>query len=135
MEIKLKFPDSIYVKDRAGYDRFFEALQLMTNRMANSHEKYQGELTMEETVEFLDEIKSALKRVTMYQKTPFIGEVWDGAPTYRGKGMDLVLGTGNTENLLDAANMLVIEFCYPKHPKARFKAQSASESPGMEVLP
>jgi hypothetical protein len=130
MDVKLNFPDTWFQKDPAGYSQFFKAMQQMLNRMATSHEKYQGERTMKETVEFFDEIKSALKRITMYQNTPFIGEVWDGNPMAQ-KPLD----SGNTENLLDAANMLIIEHCYPKHPKAKFKAQGAEQSPGLEYLP
>jgi hypothetical protein len=135
MEVKLKFPDTWYDKDPKSYDRFFEALQLMLNRMAMSHEKYQGERTMDDVVEAIDEIKSALKRITMYEDTSYIGEVWDGEPMILGKKGGKPLNTGNTENLLDAANMLVIEFCFPKHPKAKFKSQTTKESPGLEYLP
>lgn len=135
MEITLKMPISIYKKDPKGYDYFFQALQLMVNRMANSHEKYQGDQTMEETVEPLDEIKSALIRMKMYIDTPYIGEVFDGAPVILGRVCGKPINTGNTENLLDAANMLVIESIFPKHPKAHFKSQRASDSPGMEYLP
>jgi hypothetical protein len=38
--------------------------------------------------------------------------------------------TGNTEFLMDAANFLMIEFMFPQHPKAHFKATDSHESPG-----
>lgn len=134
MEVKLNFPDAFYNKDSKNYDKLFEALQLMLNRMAVSHEKYQGDREMDDVVKDIDEIKSALQRLTMYSNTPMIGEVWDGAPLIMGKKVTKPLNTGNTENLLDAANMLVIEFLFPKHPKANFKAQTSKESPGLELL-
>ena len=47
MVVELKFPDTWYNKDKKNYDNFFAALQLMLNRMAMSHEKYQGESTIQ----------------------------------------------------------------------------------------
>ena len=38
--------------------------------------------------------------------------------------------TGNTEYLVDAANYLMFEFTYPKHPNAHFKATDSNESAG-----
>lgn len=38
---------------------------------------------------------------------------------------------GNTEWLVDAANFAMLEFMYPKHPDAHFRATSAAESPGV----
>ena len=57
-----------------------------------------------------DEIVGLKKRVEMYEKT------------------------GNTEWLVDAANFAMIEFMYPQHPKAHFRATDSSESPGIEGL-
>jgi len=39
--------------------------------------------------------------------------------------------TGNTEWLIDAANMCMIEFMYPQHKKAHFRATDSGESPGI----
>lgn len=38
--------------------------------------------------------------------------------------------TGNTEFLMDVANFAMIEFMYPKHPQAHFRATDSDESPG-----
>ena len=38
--------------------------------------------------------------------------------------------TGNTEFLMDAANFAMIEFMYPSHPDAYFRATDSDESPG-----
>lgn len=42
--------------------------------------------------------------------------------------------TGNTEFLQDAANFLMMEFMFPKHPKAHFKPTDGEESPGRTSL-
>ncbi len=38
--------------------------------------------------------------------------------------------TGNTEFLMDAANFLMIEFMFPRHPAAYFAPTDSRESPG-----
>lgn len=38
--------------------------------------------------------------------------------------------TGNTEWLVDASNLAMIEFMYPKHPDAHYRATDSHESPG-----
>lgn len=38
--------------------------------------------------------------------------------------------TGNTEWLIDAANMLMIEFMLPAHPNAHYRPTESHESPG-----
>lgn len=40
------------------------------------------------------------------------------------------LETGNKEFLVDVANFAMIEFMYPKHPEAFFKATDSRDSPG-----
>ena len=47
------------------------------------------------------------------------------------KRIDIYLETGNTEFLVDAANLLMIEFMYPMHPRAHFRATDDDESPGV----
>lgn len=42
--------------------------------------------------------------------------------------------TGNTEFLMDAANFAMIEYIYPRHPKAHFRATDSDESPGRRAL-
>lgn len=39
--------------------------------------------------------------------------------------------TGNTEYLCDGANYLMLEFMYPQHEKAHFRATDSSESAGI----
>jgi hypothetical protein len=38
--------------------------------------------------------------------------------------------TGNTEWLVDAANLVMMEFMYPQHKNAHFRATDSGESPG-----
>lgn len=45
------------------------------------------------------------------------------------------LETGNTEYLCDAANYLMFEFMYPRHPNAHFRATDSSESAGVSGTP
>jgi hypothetical protein len=132
MEIKLTVPDSIYDQDRRCYDLFFSKIQLEINRMMMSHEKYQNGRPMDWVVESIDEIKSALKRITMYKTVPWIDTyaLWEDAVGSLKKPLD----TGNTENLLDAINMLRIEATFPKHSKANFRPLTSAESPGLEHL-
>jgi hypothetical protein len=42
--------------------------------------------------------------------------------------------TGNTEWLVDIGNFAMIEFMYPQHPSAHFRATDSSESPGVEGI-
>lgn len=37
---------------------------------------------------------------------------------------------GNTEWLMDVANLAMIEYCHPSHPEAHFRATDSDESPG-----
>lgn len=45
--------------------------------------------------------------------------------------VDKYLVDGNTEWLVDAANFAMLEFMYPQHPNAHFRATSSGESPGV----
>ena len=88
-----------------------EFISLMKNRMVASFCKY-GPVAencgrKEQTI---DEIKSLKKRLELYEKT------------------------GNTEWLVDVANFAMIEFMFPRHEKAHFKATDSDESPGVEGL-
>lgn len=40
---------------------------------------------------------------------------------------------GNTEWLMDAANFAMIEFMFPSHSEAHFKATDSNASPGVKV--
>jgi len=42
--------------------------------------------------------------------------------------------TGNTEWLVDAANFIFLEWCFPAHPEAHFRATDSHESPGAPAL-
>lgn len=44
--------------------------------------------------------------------------------------IDRYLETGNKEELMDAANYLLIEWLLPNHPNAHFRATDSDESPG-----
>lgn len=114
MEITIKIPDQVYKEDPT-YKKYFEGLQMMVNRMAVSHFKY-GRI--DHNAGKIDEMKSGRQRLWMY----------DGKGPRAGNKEG---NTGNTENLLDAANFFLIEFTHPQHRKAEFRAQSASESPGL----
>lgn len=116
MKIEIEFPDQCYKEDK-DFKRYFDALQLIVNRMAMSHYKYG---CMAANVEQgCDDVAGGRERLWMYDGK--------GEPSKRGKKGN----TGNTENLLDAANFFLIEYLFPRHPKAHFKAQSSSQSPGL----
>jgi hypothetical protein len=42
--------------------------------------------------------------------------------------------TGNTEWLVDIANFAMIEYMYPQHEQAHFRATDSHESPGLEGI-
>lgn len=64
------------------------------------------------------------------------GAIKDGYPNKVNavKSLELRLKkyreTGNTEYLMDVANFAMIEFKYPAHKKAYFKAEDSNKSPG-----
>jgi hypothetical protein len=39
--------------------------------------------------------------------------------------------TGNKEHLVDVANFAMIEYMFPRHPNAHFRATDSNESPGL----
>lgn len=45
--------------------------------------------------------------------------------------LDKYLATGNREWLIDIANFAMIEFMYPSHKDAHFRATDSQESPGL----
>lgn len=121
MEITLRIPDQVYKEDKT-YQRFAEAIQMMLNRMAVSHYKYGP---MDTNLPSVDELLNALQRISMYDSRALDRKkIWkDKTPK--------PLNTGNTENLLDAANFLIMEFLEPKHSKAHMRPQTSKESPGL----
>ncbi len=85
----------------------------MKNRMVASFYKYGpliGNAKRKDPETRIDEIGSLEKRLELYKET------------------------GNTEWLVDAANFAMIEYMYPQHPKAHFRATDSGESPGVEGL-
>lgn len=78
--------------------------QGMFDRMAVSKAKY-GHVT-DESVKKFNPLKNLEVRLQKYQET------------------------GNTEWLMDAANCCMIEFMFPQHPDAHFRATDSRESPG-----
>ena len=75
----------------------------MANRMATSYCKYG---TIKDAAELVDQIQSMEKRIKKYKET------------------------GNTEWLIDVANMCMIKYTAPNHPLAHFRETNADESPG-----
>lgn len=143
MEITLKLTDSGFATD-PDFGRFVEALQMMLNRMDVSHHKY-GVIVDSQKHGDVDAALTGRQRLTMYDGKNRddscdcgIGDVPDGEA---GPDHETVCflkrkkvpkaGTGNTENLLDAANCFVIEHLFPRHKKAHFKAQTSADSPGI----
>lgn len=116
MNITLNIPDQVWTED-PSYQKYFELLQQMVNRLAMSHYKY-GPIEDNAVIGEVDEMLSGRKRLWMY----------DGiGPEAEGKKGN----TGNVENLLDAANFFLIETMFPKHVKSHFKAQTSEQSPGL----
>ncbi len=86
------------------YSNEFDILRL--KRMQTSYYKY-GPISDNYGKGLVDAIASLRKRLEAYEET------------------------GNTEFLVDAANFCMIEFMYPQHPRAHFRATSSDESPGI----
>ena len=78
----------------------------MKNRMATSYYKY-GPIKKNYADGSTDAIKEMRERIKKYKET------------------------GNTEWLADAANFAMIEFMYPQHDEAHFRATDSGESPGL----
>lgn len=76
----------------------------MKNRMEVSYHKYGPVRDSQFTHQSIADLK---KRIQMYEET------------------------GNTEWLVDGANFCMIEFMFPSHPKAHFRATDSQESPGI----
>ena len=136
-------PDTNYEFEPEFWDKYIAALQLMVNRMAVGECKYHigRNLPIAETHE--DKIKFAQQRMYMYYGKNWLeacdcGYAENPSGSCHGSSCFLVVhkdkqDTGNTENLLDAGNGLLVEFVYPDHPKAHFRSQSSEESPGLAM--
>lgn len=82
-------------------------VQGMADRMAVSFHKYG--YVADAYPEKVDAIASLKKRLKLYEET------------------------GNTEWLMDIGNFAMIEYMYPRHKKAHFRATDSNESPGRKV--
>ena len=103
MKFTIDIPDQVIGEEPELRD-YLAALQLMANRMATSHFKY-GNMS-DQYPDSVHAVSGVGQRMVMYSQY------------------------GNTENCLDAANYAVIEYLFPSHKKAHFRAQAAHESPG-----
>ena len=83
-------------------------VQKMQNRMLMSFYKY-GPVAQNAKLGN-DAIKDLKKRLGLYEES------------------------GNTEWLIDVGNFAMIEFMFPRHPNAHFRATDSNESPGVEGL-
>jgi hypothetical protein len=81
-------------------------VQYMKNRMATSYFKY-GNVKDAQTIPKINNRENIQKRLNLYYET------------------------GNTEWLVDAANLIMMEFMYPQIAGAVFRATDSHESPGM----
>lgn len=95
MKIELYISDQTYNEDES-FKKYFEALQLMVNRMDQSHYKYGN----------------------MDFKYPHSAKAIDNIYPRTAE----YIATGNTEFLLDAANFTIIEAILPSHDKAHFES-------------
>jgi len=82
-------------------------VQKMKNRMATSFYKY-GTVRDAMTKKGFDALGSAQQRIELYKKD------------------------GNAEWLVDAGNMLMMEFMFPQHEEGHFRATDSHESPGLK---
>jgi hypothetical protein len=94
------------IEDIRKSELFPEVDELCNNRMLTSYYKY-GPVKENYGNKLINAMKEARKRMERYEQD------------------------GNTEWLLDAINQLKIEFKYPQHPTAYFRATRAEESPGL----
>lgn len=83
--------------------------EIRKHMMVTSFYKY-GPLKFNSENVLDDNIKSLEKRLTKYKET------------------------GNTEFLADVANFAMIEFMYPQHEKAHYRATDSKESPGLHGM-
>jgi hypothetical protein len=136
MEFILKVPDAVCAAD-PNYPEFLRLMQMMLDRMAMSHYKYG--IIGGENHKKADEVKSLAQRIALYDpryvNLDKLCTCGNEGKSYHYSNcfLEKPLDTGNTENLLDAANMCILEVMLPHHPKAFFKAQDAVDSPGMAV--
>lgn len=81
--------------------------------------------------ELFDVLRKNRMKVSFYKYGPLAnnyGENLGNAMSSLDTCIQDYLKTGNTEKLVDAANYLMIEFMYPKHNTAHFKAMDNEKS-------
>lgn len=104
-----RLPEELVILETEFSEQFVE---YMKNRMIISFHRYgfvkDAMVSKEDDgpKKVINAIDSALLRITKYQ------------------------ATGNTEWLVDASNLLMMEFMFPQHPNAHFRATDSGESPG-----
>ena len=98
----MDMPEEILKRD---YSEEFDTLR--KNRMVTSHYKY-GWVSENYPTGLASAVGSLKKRLELYEKT------------------------GNREWLLDVANFAMIEFMFPVHPDAHYRATPSAESPGLD---
>lgn len=84
--------------------------EIRKNMIAVSHFKYGWVKDTYEVYKTADAMKSLEMRIRKYAET------------------------GNTEYLADIANFAMIEYMYPQHPRAFYKATDSNESPGLHGM-
>lgn len=80
---------------------------------------------------FLEGMKSRMA-VSFHKYGPLSGAFPHKVSAIRSLKRRLALfeETGNTDHLIDVANFAMIEFMYPEHGHAHFRATDSDESPG-----
>lgn len=81
-----------------------------------------------------DELRRNRMKMSYYKYGPVRKNYSNGniqaIPTLK-KCLEKYEQTGNTEYLVDAANYAMLEFMYPQHQKAHFRATGSEESAGI----
>lgn len=145
MDFIIRLPDSIYFKEPETWSRFAEAFQEMLDRMAMSYFKYHENFPIYESIKDEQVMLFVHQRMAMYdggmgenlctctENNRIVLPQQKKHELYCWLTKVLKLNTGNTENLIDAANGLILERIFPQHKKAHFKSQTSEESPGITL--
>lgn len=92
------------------------------------------EILKTEYSEKFDELRKKAMVTSYYKygslKKNVCGKLTQTMPSLQ-KRVDLYNQTGNTELLVDIANMAMIEFMYPQHPQAHYEPMDSDKSPGL----
>lgn len=136
----LEIDDASYDFEPAMWEKLFEALQLVMNRMAVGYHKYHVDRNLpllecdEDTIAFIRQRLAMYGALTEREVCECVIRnelrVRHGSTCFVAMH-GAKLNTGNLENLLDVVNGCLVEFIRPAHHKAHFRAQSSAESPGL----